>query len=418
MSSVLHARQDSGSPIVDDYSRVRAATVDLCRTLEPEDCVVQSMPDVSPAKWHLAHTSWFFEHFVLEPHLPGYAPFDPAFNYLFNSYYYTVGKMHPRPQRGLLSRPTVARVMAYRRHVDDALDTLAGERADDAVVAALITLGINHEQQHQELLLTDIKHVFSVSPLKPGWRSFERPPSAPVAEATFADYAGGRVAIGHASNEFCFDNETPRHDELIAAHALADRLVTNGEFLHFIRAGGYETPELWLSDGWATVQAERWHHPLYWSDDLEHEFTLGGPRPIDSNAPVAHVSFYEADAFARFSNARLPTEAEWEQAAADWPVAGNLADSGHYHPVASTNTNKQFFGDVWEWTASPYVAYPGYQPLAGSLGEYNGKFMCNQMTLRGGSCVTPADHIRATYRNFFPPAARWQFTGIRLAKNL
>ncbi|HET6726381.1 MAG TPA: ergothioneine biosynthesis protein EgtB [Gammaproteobacteria bacterium] len=418
MPSALHARDSSGSSVVDDYLRVRAATVDLCRGLEPEDYVVQSMPDVSPTKWHLAHTSWFFEHFVLEPHARDYRVFDPAFNYLFNSYYYTVGAMHPRPQRGMLSRPTVATVVAYRRHVDDALAALLVERTGDSELESLVTLGINHEQQHQELLLTDIKHVFSVNPLKPAWRELDPPPSVSPLALAFVDRPAETVAIGHDGPGFCFDNETPRHDELMTAHAFAQRPVTNGEFCDFVRDGGYDTPELWLSDGWATIQSEQWRHPLYWSNDLEREFTLGGMRGIDLNAPVAHVSYYEADAFARWAGARLPTETEWESAAAGAPVAGNLADAGVFQPIAASRGASQLFGDVWEWTSSPYVSYPGFKPLAGSLGEYNGKFMCNQMVVRGGSCVTPADHIRASYRSFFPPAARWQFTGFRLAKDL
>jgi ergothioneine biosynthesis protein EgtB len=404
---------------VDDYLRVREATLALCRSLEPEDCVVQSMPDVSPTKWHLAHTSWFFEHFVLEPRQPGYAVFDPAFNYLFNSYYYTVGKMHPRPERGLLSRPTVATVRAYRQFVDQALAKLLATRAGDDELEALVTLGIQHEQQHQELLLTDIKHVFFVNPLKPAWRpELELPRSAAVPALEFIGRPATTVAIGHAGAEFCFDNETPRHDELLPAHAIGNRLITNREFQEFIRDDGYRTPELWLSEAWATIQEQGWNHPLYWMDDLEREFTLGGIRELDPDAPVAHVSYYEADAFAAWAGARLPREAEWESAAAQAPVAGNLAETGYYHPVAAAGGNRQWFGDVWEWTASPYVGYPGFKPLAGSLGEYNGKFMCNQFVLRGGSCVTPQGHVRATYRNFFPPHARWQFSGIRLARDV
>ncbi|HET7307077.1 MAG TPA: ergothioneine biosynthesis protein EgtB [Gammaproteobacteria bacterium] len=417
MSSPLHARADSGSSTVDDYLRVRAATVALCRSLEPEDYVVQSMPDVSPAKWHLAHTTWFFEHFILGPNLSGYAVFDSAFNYLFNSYYYTVGTMHPRPRRGLLSRPTVATIADWREHVDAHIVRLL-ERGDTEV-EALTVLGINHEQQHQELLLTDIKHVFSINPLKPAWRDLKAPPSAPPSALEFIPRQAATAAIGHVGEDFCFDNETPRHDELVRAHGFGNRPITNGEFVDFIRGGGYLTPELWLSDGWATAEAQQWRHPLYWTDDLDGEFTLGGLRDLDHNAPVSHVSYYEADAFARWAGARLPTEAEWESLAEDQSIEGNFVESRCFHPAAAQPANgvRQLFGDVWEWTASPYVSYPGFKPLAGSLGEYNGKFMCNQLVLRGGSCATPREHIRASYRNFFPPAARWQFSGIRLAKD-
>lgn len=402
------------------FLKARAATLDLCASLCAEDYVVQSMPDVSPTKWHLAHTAWFFEHFILEPHLPGYAVFDPAFNYLFNSYYYTVGAMHSRPERGLLSRPTVETIMHYREHVDEHVSRLLEQRGGEAAIDALITLGINHEQQHQELLLTDIKHVFSVNPLKPAWRDLDLRPAAPPAALAFVDRPASEVSIGSDGTGFCFDNETPRYAALTITHAIANRLVTNGEFDDFIRDGGYETPELWLSDGWATIQQQGWRRPLYWSEDREREFTLGGLRETDRHAPVCHVSYYEADAFARWAGARLPSEAEWESLAAEYPVAGNLRESGRYHPAGAEHGEavRQLFGDVWEWTASPYTPYPGFKPLAGSLGEYNGKFMCNQLVLRGGSCVTPEAHIRATYRNFFPPAARWQFMGIRLAKDL
>jgi ergothioneine biosynthesis protein EgtB len=376
------------------------------------------MPDVSPTKWHLAHTSWFFENFLLVPNLPGYEVFHPQFGYLFNSYYYTVGQMHPRPQRGLLSRPTVAQIMNYRAHVDAAMEQLLKQRAGHDEIAHLTVLGMNHEQQHQELLLTDIKHVFAQNPLKPAWRELAAPAKSAGVEMKFISCEGGLLELGMQGEGFCFDNELPRHKTLVQAHALASRLVTNAEFAEFIGDGGYRTAELWLSDGWATIQREGWERPIYWDESLDTEFTLGGQRELDPDAPVVHVSYYEADAFARWAGARLPTEAEWETAAADLPVEGNLMDSGAFHPLPGHGEAlNQMFGDVWEWTSSPYVNYPGYRPPAGAIGEYNGKFMCNQLVLRGGSCATPASHIRASYRNFFYPDSRWQFSGIRLAKD-
>ncbi len=420
----MNATAQAGSPqhepaaLLEFYLRVRATTADLCRTLTPEDHVIQSMPDVSPAKWHLAHTSWFFENFLLAPHLPGYEVFHPRFGYLFNSYYYTVGRMHPRPQRGLLSRPTVAETMAYRGHVDEAMRRLLESRAGDADIARLTVLGANHEQQHQELLLTDIKHVFAQNPLMPAWRELAAPDPGDGEMMKFIPRAGGLIEIGMQGEGFCFDNELPRHPVYMAAHELASRPVSNAEFAEFIRAGGYSTPELWLSDGWATIQREGWQRPLYWEQSLAAEFTLSGLRELDPAAPVVHVSYYEADAFARWAGARLATEAEWETAARELPMEGNLMEAGAFHPRAGAGTGlRQMFGDVWEWTASPYVNYPGYRPPAGAIGEYNGKFMCNQLVLRGGSCATPATHIRASYRNFFYPDSRWQFTGIRLAKD-
>lgn len=398
------------------YSRIRALSVTLTDTLAAEDTVVQSMPDVSPTKWHLAHTSWFFERFVLCERKKNYVVFDEGFDYLFNSYYYTAGEMHRRPQRGLLSRPTYAEVLAYRTHVDEHMLALIDDGSED--LESVVTLGLNHEQQHQELLLTDIKHVFSMNPLRPAVMPALDQPAVHAARAlAFERGAQGIVQVGASDDGFCFDNETPRHDNLLHPHELANRLVTNGEFRDFIQAGGYSEPALWLSDGWARVNEQGWCRPLYWSEDLESEFTLGGVRDLDKDAPVCHVSYYEADAYARWAGARLPTEFEWETAAQRLPVAGNLLDQGILHPVASP-TDPQYFGDVWEWTSSPYAPYPGFTPLAGSLGEYNGKFMCNQMTVRGGSCVTSADHIRASYRSFFYPDARWQFLGFRLARNI
>jgi ergothioneine biosynthesis protein EgtB len=376
------------------------------------------MPDVSPTKWHLAHTTWFFEQFVLLPYLPGYSVFNPQFHYLFNSYYQTAGQMHPRPQRGLLSRPLVAEILQYRNHVDEAMARLLQADTDDDEIQQRVVLGINHEQQHQELLLADIKHVFSMHPGKPAIRpGLALPEEAPAPELAFRTQHGGLDDIGMDGGDFYFDNETPRHQVLFQDHSIGSRLITNGEYREFIADGSYKTSALWLSDGWAAIQKHGWNKPLYWSDDLQSEFTLGGERNIDMNAPVAHVSYYEADAFARWAACRLPTEAEWEIAARHNPVSGNLMNSELWHPATANDNSSQFFGDTWEWTASPYMPYPGFKPLAGSLGEYNGKFMCNQMTVRGGSCVTANDHIRASYRSFFYPDARWQFIGIRLAKD-
>ncbi|MEO5702732.1 MAG: ergothioneine biosynthesis protein EgtB [Gammaproteobacteria bacterium] len=407
------------------YLEVRGLTESLCRPLAIEDYVIQTMPDVSPPKWHLAHTSWFFENFLLIPFLSAYQPFHPEFGYLFNSYYETVGSFHPRKHRGLLSRPTVEQVYGYRSHVD----RLMGELIDSVdaeqwhVIAPLITLGLHHEQQHQELLLTDIKHIFATNPLHPAYRPSADVLIGDVAPLQWLDYHGGIRQIGHNSDEFAFDNEMPRHRIYLENYRLATRLVTNGEYLEFIEAGGYGKAQYWLSDGWRTVQTQHWQAPLYW--ELRAEgwslMTLSGMCALVAAEPVSHISYYEADAYARWAGKRLPTEAEWEHAATQTPVAGNLLESGLLHPgvlTANTCLPAQMFGDVWEWTQSPYTPYPGYQPSANSLGEYNGKFMCNQMILRGGSCITSASHLRASYRNFFPPEARWQFSGLRLAEDV
>ena len=407
--------------LVSYFSRVRTATQNLCRTLEPEDYVVQSMPCVSPTKWHLAHTTWFFEQFILVPHVPHYTVHHADYHHLFNSYYQTKGQMHARPERGLLSRPTVAEINTYRRYVDDHILKLI-ESHPSTEIEGLITLGLHHEQQHQELMLTDIKHVFSVNPLEPALiHPGHDGPHPTVTEYQFIQQPGGIQNIGAYGTDFCFDNETPRHGLLLRDFEIANRLITNHEYRAFIEAGGYSDSTLWLSDGWDWIQREAVNRPLYWSADLDSEFTLGGRQTIQPDAPVCHVSFYEADAFARWAGARLPTEAEWE-VTAKMPREGNFVDSGKLHPRVLNrepgNEPAQMFGDVWEWTASNYAPYPGFKPLAGSLGEYNGKFMCNQMVCRGGSCATPADHIRRTYRNFFYPSDRWQFFGIRLARDV
>jgi ergothioneine biosynthesis protein EgtB len=389
------------------------------------------MPEASPTKWHLAHTTWFFERFCLTDLVRGYKPADARYDYLFNSYYYTLGEMHGRATRGLLSRPTVDEIRAYRVHVDDAILRLIEDRDDDANLAALVTLGLNHEQQHQELMLTDIKQVFLANPLGPAYRDLPKPGPRETEPLEFVERDGGEAWIGARGDAFCFDNETPRHAVLLRPHALANRLVTNEEFREFIDDGGYDEPALWLADGWTKVRERDWRRPLCWSEDHAREFTLGGWRTIDPSAPVCHVSFYEADAFARWAGARLPTEAEWEVAAELTPIEGNLLDAGHLQPVAANarpqgNSHsiprkdaaiRQLWGDVWEWCSTPYAPYPGFEPLAGSLGEYNGKFMCNQLVVRGGSCATWSDHIRATYRSFFYPHDRWQFLGFRLAKD-
>ena len=407
--------QKSNEPLSKRFARTRAASLSLCKHLAVEDHVVQSMPDVSPTKWHLAHVTWFFERFVLSPHADGYEPFDDRYHYLFNSYYYTAGQMHARPRRGLLTRPTVADVLTYRRHVDDAVLRLL-EIDVDKDLEFLVELGLNHEQQHQELMLTDIKHVLSCNPLLPAAHpELRAPPAVEPAPLAFVCGTSGIDEIGHTGDGFCFDNETPRHETLLQPHAIGSRLVTNGEYREFVRDGGYDNSELWLSDGWATINERAWRRPLYWDENLEQEFTLGGQRELDLNAPVTHVSYYEADAFARWAGARLPTEAEWETAARKHAIDGNFVESGFWQPVAGSGS--QFFGDVWEWTSSSYAPYPGFKPLDGSLGEYNGKFMCNQMTVRGGSCATVLEHIRSEYRSFFYPDARWQFLGIRLAKD-
>lgn len=403
------------------YDQVRAASEGLCRPLATEDYVVQSMPDVSPPKWHLAHTSWFFETFLLTPFLPGYQPFHERYGFLFNSYYEAVGARHPRAQRGLLSRPTVEEIYGYRGHVDGAMRRLIEETREAAWgdIEPLLTLGFHHEQQHQELLVTDVKHILGTNPLRPAYRTRPSDQGSPAPGLKWLSCAGGLREIGHTGSEFAFDNETPRHPVYVQDYRLASRLVTCGEYLEFMDAGGYRRPEFWLSDGWRAVQEHGWEAPLYWeqTDDRWSSMTLAGMRPVVEAEPVCHVSFYEAAAYAQWAGARLPCEAEWESAASE-KIEGNFVESCRLHPASAREDGPfpaQMYGDVWEWTASPYSPYPGFRPAPGAVGEYNGKFMCNQMVLRGGSCATPQSHVRATYRNFFPPEARWQFTGIRLA---
>jgi ergothioneine biosynthesis protein EgtB len=410
------------------YSQVRAASLKLAEPLSVEDQCIQSMELASPIKWHLAHTTWYFETFVLARIEPSYAPFDPRFGFLFNSYYQTVGPMHARPQRGLLSRPGVDEVMAYRDFVDSAVrEALSRGRLDeDREVRGLLELGLHHEQQHQELMLTDIKHAFWTNPLRPAYLPSRPRANPPALEPHgWVEHEEGLRHIGHAGARFGFDNERPRHAIYQREFALGSRPISCGEFLEFIEDRGYHRPELWLSDGWDLVQREGWQAPGYWEYAPETPgwklLTLHGTRALYRDEPVTHVSFFEADAYARWAGQRLPTEAEWEIAATQQPVEGNFVESGILHPRTAAGlpgTESQLFGDVWEWTASPYVAYPGYQAPTGPVGEYNAKFMCNQLVLRGGSCATPRSHMRASYRNFFQAEARWQFSGIRLARDL
>jgi ergothioneine biosynthesis protein EgtB len=402
------------------YKAVRELTERLAAPLGAEDQCIQSMPDASPVKWHRAHATWFFETLVLLPHAPWYRPYDERFHYLFNSYYEALGARHPRPQRGLLTRPSSDEIREYRQHVDEAILRLIAADARPEILW-LCELGLQHEQQHQELILTDIKHAFYCNPLYPAYANCVIGPAAAEPGLSWREYAGGIYWIGSGTEEFAFDNEQPRHRVLLSPFRLATRLVTSGEYLEFMNDGGYRRPELWLSDGWTFVQAHGIGAPGYWSDKAGEwqVFALHGVTPLRPDEPVAHVSFYEADAYARWRGKRLPTESEWEAAAAKEPVNGNLLNLRVLHPQpASGDGLAQIYGDAWEWTRSAYEPYPGFKPWEGVAGEYNGKFMCGQIVLRGGSCVTPADHIRAGYRNFFPPSARWQFSGIRLAEDV
>lgn len=424
VAAAQRAERQLRQQLADQYTETRSFTEKLVTGLAAEDMVVQSMADVSPTKWHLAHTSWFFERFVLMDHLAGYMPLDPVYLYLFNSYYQQAGERHCRDQRGYISRPTVTEVMAYRQHVDAAIRELIAA-VDEGVlveIAPLLTLGVHHEQQHQELLLTDIKHVFSVNPMRPVYREMKvGGPVAAVAPVAWAGFDAGVYEIGHSGPAFAYDNETPRHRVFLESFEIADRLVTNGEYLEFINDGGYQRPEIWLSLGWTMVEEHAWSEPFYWEkrDGEWMLFTLRGMERLNPSEPVCHLSYYEADAFARWAGARLPTEAEWEVAAVGVAIEGNFVEQDRYHPapVAPAAGIRQLYGDVWEWTSSAYAPYPGFRAAAGAVGEYNGKFMCNQYVLRGGSCATSRTHIRPTYRNFFPPEAAWQFTGLRLARD-
>jgi ergothioneine biosynthesis protein EgtB len=420
MTLSVSAAPAQSTLLLDQFNQVRLLSEQLCAPLATEDYVVQSMADVSPPKWHLAHTTWFFETFLLTPYLPGYEVFHPKYGYLFNSYYEAVGDRHPRFQRGLLTRPTATEIYQYRAYVNDAVRALIRTGLTHCEVEDLAVLGLHHEQQHQELLVTDIKHILASNPLRPAYRidlaCVDRNPQG--SKAGWLAYEGGLHAIGHEGKGFAFDNESPRHSVYLQDYQLASHRVTNGEYLEFMEAGGYQNPEYWLAEGWTTRQQQDWRSPLYWeqNDGCWQVMTLGGLRSLDEQEPVCHVSLFEADAFARWAGKRLPTEAEWETAAAFISPQGNFLDQGCLHPVPEGAADPQFYGNVWEWTQSAYLPYPGFQSAAGAVGEYNGKFMCNQMVLRGGSCATPLNHIRPTYRNFFPTSARWQFTGFRLAQ--
>jgi ergothioneine biosynthesis protein EgtB len=417
MTSVTYDRPSAGSPATERYRSVRELTDRLTDPLSPEDQTVQSMPDVSPTKWHRAHTSWFFETFLLEPFLPGYRAYDGQFGFLFNSYYESVGPRYARDRRGCVSRPGCGEIAAYRDYVDDHMERLL-EGGLDERQSALLELGLNHEQQHQELLLMDIKHVLSSSPLDPVYKKTKRT-DVIASRPSWVEHPGGLVEVGHSGDGFAYDNESPLHKQYLEPFAICDRLVTCGEWLQFIEDGGYRDPRLWLSDGWAAVCADGWTAPLYWNrerDEAWTVFTLSGRQEVDPDEPVCHVSYYEADAFAAWSGRRLPTEFEWEVVAREHPVASQLDLQGAVHP--RRQTNPAFFGETWVWTSSSYLPYPGFHPAPGAVGEYNGKFMVGQQILRGGCCATPAGHIRATYRNFYPPSARWPFTGVRLAGNI
>ncbi len=402
------------------FREVRTMSMSLAAPLAPEDMVVQSMPDASPTKWHLAHTTWFFEALVLRPGTPWY---DPGFPYLFNSYYNSLGEQFPRPRRGLITRPTVAEVERYRRHVDDAIAGLVAAMTEQelARLGPVIEIGTHHEQQHQELILTDIKHALAQNPLRPAYRARESEGHPEPPPTGWTAYGEGIHTVGHAGTGFAYDNEGPRHRVLLPGFEIAERPVANAEVLAFIEDGGYRRPELWLSEGWSAVQREGWAAPLYFErrDGRWWHFTLAGPAPVDPAEPACHLSYYEADALARWAGARLPTEFEWEVAAATAATDGTFLESGRHHPapLPAAGGPRGFFGDVWQWTSSSYAPYPGYRAGDGALGEYNGKFMCNQYVLRGGSCATPRSHIRLTYRNFWAPHTRFQFSGCRLARD-
>jgi ergothioneine biosynthesis protein EgtB len=405
------------------FNEIRRFSELLCLPLETEDYVTQSMPDASPAKWHLAHTSWFFEAFILSEALDDYKSPFPIFNFIFNSYYVQIGERYTRAERGLLSRPTVKQIYAYRDYISQQISGLVESSTDDVFMkySPLIEVGINHEQQHQELIVTDIKHMFSCNPLYPVYKKSERPKTGKPGEMRFKTFQERIYYTGHNGDGFSYDNERPQHKKYLKEFSIGSRLITNAEYLNFIADNGYNRDELWLSDGIATVRKEKWNAPLYWIKDGNewYNFTLSGLEKLNPHEPVCHVSFYEADAFARWSNCRLPLEEEWEAAAPD-EIKGNFSDNMILHPLNLREEEElnQFYGDVWEWTASAYLGYPGFKTPPGALGEYNGKFMSGQMVLRGGSCATHSSHIRKTYRNFFPPHSRWQFTGIRLSEEI
>jgi ergothioneine biosynthesis protein EgtB len=413
--------------VLSSFNEVRKFTEQICKPLQIEDYVIQSMPDVSPPKWHLGHTTWFFENFILKEFVQNFSPFHPQYNYLFNSYYKTVGSHFQRCRRGLLSRPTVNEIYSYRHHVNDEIRTLLETTSEATLrlIQPLLILGLQHEQQHQELLFSDIKNIFWTNPLKPSYlegnsrleAGHGSNPSSHLRNDPWKSFTGGICEIGYSGQDFAYDNERPKHKVYLEDFSLSSQLITNQEYLEFIDAGGYSQPALWLSEGWNCIEKFSWQAPLYWEKIGADWWTMtpSGMKPLVLEEPVCHVSYFEADAYARWRGARLPTEAEWEVAASDRPIRGNFAEKGVLHPLPFQD-DLQLYGDVWEWTQSPYSPYPGFQTLPGSIGEYNGKFMCNQFVLRGGSCATPKSHIRPTYRNFFAPDIRWQFTGFRLAK--
>jgi len=409
--------------ILAQYQQVRQQSERLSGPLEVEDYGIQTAAFASPPKWHLAHTSWFYETLLLKPYLQGYREYAPEFAMLFNSYYDTVGAYHPRPERGLLSRPTVQEVYGYRAFIDEHMAALLGDTGHPqyAEIERRTHLGLNHEQQHQELFLTDLKYNFAYNPLRPAYAELPAPAQTKTPPLSWLAFEGGLHSIGYNGEAFCYDNETPRHQVYINNYRLASRPVTNAEFMEFIVNGGYKNPDLWLSDAWEMVRQQNLQAPLYWQqqDGQWSHMTLAGMRPIDPHAPASHINYFEASAYARWADKRLPTEAEWELAAATVPIEGNFVEDGYLQPVASAQNTplQQMFGDVWEWTQSPYTPYPGYRQAHGPLGEYNGKFMSSQMVLRGGSCATPRGHLRSTYRNFFYPHESWQFSGFRLAED-